>query len=380
MVASIGPFWDANETWLVLGIGMLLVAFPKAHGVVLTALYLPVVAMLVGLMLRGVAFDFRVKARGWHRDLWNWLFCAGSSSPRSAQGCDARALRQRLRERLRLLAVRACWSARACCGGYVLLGATWLIMKTEGELQRKASRWARWGLLWVALGVALVSLAHAAGERHGAREVVRFPAHVAADVLPARPRRSQAGYGSGHAAHRARQLRPMSGRSSPRSRIFALAFLGLAYSIYPYVVIDRLTIWEAAAHPAALRFLAVGAAMVLPFIAGYTVLSYRISAGRRSPTTTAERYSPSPSCPCPSIHTHAVLLRHGFFSRHAVLLHAVFLSSCHPCPGREQQQRQAQSETAKTAVFIGISRGSAGPQRSGIRHWSAARPPLRSTK
>ena len=74
MVSSIGPFWDANETWLVLGVGLLIVAFPGAHGVILAGLYLPVVAMLVGLMLRGVAFEFRVKAEGWHRELWNWLF------------------------------------------------------------------------------------------------------------------------------------------------------------------------------------------------------------------------------------------------------------------------------------------------------------------
>src|SRR5215207_8565508 len=86
MVASIGPFWDANETWLVLGIGILLAAFPKAHGVVLTALYLPVVAMLIGLMLRGVAFELRVKALGWHRELWNWLFWAGSFAASFFQG------------------------------------------------------------------------------------------------------------------------------------------------------------------------------------------------------------------------------------------------------------------------------------------------------
>src|SRR5690606_8391223 len=78
MVSSIGPFWDANETWLVLGVGILLAAFPVANGIVLTSLYLPVVAMLVGLMLRGVAFEFRVKALGWHRELWNWLFWFGS--------------------------------------------------------------------------------------------------------------------------------------------------------------------------------------------------------------------------------------------------------------------------------------------------------------
>src|SRR6187455_3479490 len=86
LIASIGPFWDANETWLVLGIGILLVAFPQAHGVVLGELYLPVVAMLVGLMFRGVAFELRVKAEGWHRQLWNWLFWAGSFLASFSQG------------------------------------------------------------------------------------------------------------------------------------------------------------------------------------------------------------------------------------------------------------------------------------------------------
>jgi cytochrome d ubiquinol oxidase subunit II len=86
MVASIGPFWDANETWLVLGVGILLVAFPVAHGIVLGALYLPVAWMLIGLMLRGVAFEFRIKAEGWHRELWNWLFWLGSFLASFAQG------------------------------------------------------------------------------------------------------------------------------------------------------------------------------------------------------------------------------------------------------------------------------------------------------
>ncbi|HET6319601.1 MAG TPA: cytochrome d ubiquinol oxidase subunit II, partial [Chloroflexota bacterium] len=86
MVNSIGPFWDANETWLVLGVGILLVAFPVAHGVILQALYLPVAAMLVGLMLRGVGFEMRVKAEGWHRELWNWLFWFGSFLASFGQG------------------------------------------------------------------------------------------------------------------------------------------------------------------------------------------------------------------------------------------------------------------------------------------------------
>ncbi|HZF80352.1 MAG TPA: cytochrome d ubiquinol oxidase subunit II, partial [Rubrivivax sp.] len=86
MVASIGPFWDANETWLVLGVGILLIAFPKAHGLILQALYLPVALMLLGLILRGVAFDFRVKARAHHKPLWNRAFLAGSALASVAQG------------------------------------------------------------------------------------------------------------------------------------------------------------------------------------------------------------------------------------------------------------------------------------------------------
>jgi cytochrome bd ubiquinol oxidase subunit II len=82
MVSTIGPFWDANETWLVLGIGLLLVAFPAAHGMVLTALYLPVALMLLGLILRGVAFEFRVKAQDHHQERWDWAFVGGSTSPR----------------------------------------------------------------------------------------------------------------------------------------------------------------------------------------------------------------------------------------------------------------------------------------------------------
>src|SRR6476620_433762 len=86
MVASIGPFWDANETWLVLGVGILLVAFPRAHGMILTALYLPVALMLLGLIVRGVAFELRFKATGWHRELWNRLFFVGSLVASIAQG------------------------------------------------------------------------------------------------------------------------------------------------------------------------------------------------------------------------------------------------------------------------------------------------------
>jgi cytochrome d ubiquinol oxidase subunit II len=282
MVASIGPFWDANETWLVLGVGILLAAFPAANGIVLTALYLPVVAMLVGLMLRGVAFELRVKALGWHRELWNWLFWAGSFVASFFQGVMLgryiTGFEAGVGYWLFALLVGA-----SLCGGYVLLGATWLILKTEGELQKKAVAWTRWGLVWVALGVVLVSLATPLISETVREKWFDFPRTLWLMLLPA------ATFASGlwlwfavgriaapEGARAPSQLAPYLAATA----IFTLAFLGLAYSIYPYVVIDRLTMWEAAAHPSALKVLFIGAAIVLPFIAFYTVLSYRIFRGK----------------------------------------------------------------------------------------------------
>src|SRR5438105_11794963 len=157
MVASIGPFWDANETWLVLGIGLLLAAFPAAHGVVLGALYLPVAAMLVGLMLRGVAFELRIKADGWQRELWNWLFWAGSTLASFAQGLMLGRYVTGFAPGFGYWLFAVVVGA-SLCGGYVLPGAAWLLLRTREDLQAKATGWARWGLLWVALGIALISL------------------------------------------------------------------------------------------------------------------------------------------------------------------------------------------------------------------------------
>jgi cytochrome bd ubiquinol oxidase subunit II len=272
MVASIGPFWDANETWLVLGIGLLLVAFPIAHGEILGALYIPVAAMLVGLMLRGVAFELRIKAEGWQRELWNWLFWAGSTLASFAQGLMLGRYITGFASGpgywLFALVVGA-----SLCGGYVLLGATWLILRTEGPLQTKAMAWARWGLLWIALGVAMVSLGTPLVSETVREKWFSFPRIAWLSVLPL----STLGawlwvwFSLGKS-----DARPFAGAVA----IFVLSFAGLAYSLFPYVVIDRLTIWEAAAHPSALVFVLVGTAIVLPFIAAYTAYSYRVFRGK----------------------------------------------------------------------------------------------------
>lgn len=279
MVSSIGPFWDANETWLVLGVGILLVAFPKAHGVVLGALYLPVVAMLVGLMFRGVAFELRMKALGWHRELWNGLFWAGSFLASFSQGYMLGRYITGFEAGFGY-GFFAMLVGAGVCGGYVLLGATWLVLKTEGALQAKALAWSRWGLLWVALGVGLVSLATPLVSETVRAKWFDFPRTVALMALPAAC--LWAGFivwrstGRIAAGAPAREWQPFAAAVA----IFAISFLGLAYSLYPYVVIDRLTIWEAAAHPSSLRVVLAGALGVLPFIVAYTAISYRVFRGK----------------------------------------------------------------------------------------------------
>lgn len=188
MIASIGPFWDANETWLVLGIGLLLVAFPAAHGEILGALYLPVALMLFGLILRGVAFDFRVKARAHHKPWWNRAFYAGSVIATASQGLMLGLYITGFRYDAANVVFAIC-TAAGLIAGYLLLGATWLIMKTEGALQLRAVQWARGTLWFTALGVAAVSAA-TPWVSTCVRQVVRIAQHDPAGARTAGYRRA----------------------------------------------------------------------------------------------------------------------------------------------------------------------------------------------
>lgn len=281
MVASIGPFWDANETWLVLGIGVLLVAFPKAHGLVLSALYLPVAVMLIGLILRGVSFDFRVKARASHKSTWNALFAAGSLLASAAQGWMLGAYLTAFDDGP-LALLFSLGIALTLPTAYAMLGAGWLIMKTGGALQAKAVRWAR-KALWP-MGIALVGISLATPlvspnvfERWFAMPqflgLLPIPVACAAAFFAAlhvtgRPRVVEAGYGWVVFASTV--------------LLFMLAFLGLAYSIYPFIVIDRLTVWQAASAHASLVVIFAGVAVTLPVIVVYTVFMYRVFWGKAS--------------------------------------------------------------------------------------------------
>jgi cytochrome d ubiquinol oxidase subunit II len=284
MVSSIGPFWDANETWLVLGIGVLLIAFPIAHGIVLTALYLPVAVMLVGIILRGVSFDFRVKAHASRKALWNRLFSLGSLLAAAAQGWMLGSYLTGFEN--------STWPLLFTLGiavtlptAYAMLGAGWLIMKTHGELRERAVAWARkalWPMGAALVGISLATplVSHTVFERWFAlpQIIALLPIPVACAVaffsawhVVSRPRVVEAGYG----------WIVFGGTVL----IFVLAFLGLAYSLYPYIVVDRLTIWQAAADVKSLWFIFVGVAITLPAIVGYTIFMYRVFWGRATELT-----------------------------------------------------------------------------------------------
>jgi cytochrome d ubiquinol oxidase subunit II len=279
MIASIGPFWDANETWLVLGVGLLLVAFPLAHGVILGGLYLPVALMLIGLILRGVAFDFRVKAHDDHKPRWNFLFHAGSVLAAFAQGFMLGLYILGFGHSLAHVAFAA-FIGLSLLAGYAWLGAGWLILKTEGALHARAVAWARIALWLTALGIAAVSLAT---PLVSARIFDKWftPAHLW--LLAPIPLLTAWLF-----VTCARALGRLAAGTEPRHwlpfacavGVFVLAFAGLGYSLFPFLVVDRITYLDAAAAPESLGVMLVGVAITLPAITGYTIYSYRVFGGK----------------------------------------------------------------------------------------------------
>lgn len=285
MIASIGPFWDANETWLVLGVGVLLIAFPKAHGVVLGALYLPVAVMLLGLVLRGVAFDFRVKAQDDWQPLWNFAFFAGSAIASLAQGWMLGRYITGFAEGW-LATGFAAAIALLLPAAYVLLGACWLVMKTEGELQQRAVRWAK--LAWppVVLGMALVSLATPVVSETVRERWFSLPAFFALLPIPLATALCLIG------ARLLLNSKTVLGKACALPfvlviLVFVFGAFGLAYSLFPYVVMDRLTIWDAASHPNSLMVIAIGCAISVPTILAYSIWTYRVFRGKVRPLTYA---------------------------------------------------------------------------------------------
>ncbi len=279
MVASIGPFWDANETWLVLAIGLLLVAFPVAHGDILTALYLPVAVMLIGLILRGVAFEFRAKAPLGHKRPWDVAFWAGSLMTALSQGFMLG---------MYVMGLEWTWpkvgfatlTAGALAVAYSFIGAAWVILKADGVLQRKAVDWAKGGIWGVVLGMGAVSAATPLVSQRIFDKWFSFPEVVALAPLPL-----MSGILVALLWLALRRLPMVNDRYAwfpfvGATVLMVLGFFGMAYSFYPYIVPEKLTIWEAAASTESLSIILVGTLFVLPMILAYTVLAYFIFRGK----------------------------------------------------------------------------------------------------
>jgi cytochrome d ubiquinol oxidase subunit II len=280
MVACIGPYWDANETWLVLGVGLLLIAFPKAHGVVLTALYLPVALMLIGLILRGVAFDFRVKGRDSFKPLWNRIFFAGSTLAAAAQGWMLGQFVTGL-EGGWGKSLFAATIALLLPAAYVLMGTCWLLIKTDGELQKRALGWARIAWPPVVLGLVLISIATPLVSDTIRAKWFALPQFFLLAPIPLLC--AIALLALRQILHSPRVLHDLCWIPfALLVLVFLCGALGLGYSLFPYVVMDRLTVWQAASATESLVVILIGAAVAVPAIAGYTVFSYRVFRGKAS--------------------------------------------------------------------------------------------------
>lgn len=278
---SIAPVWDGNETWLVLGGGGLLAAFPLAYGMILSALYAPIIAMLLALVFRGVAFEFRWRDPG-HRAFWDVAFNVGSVVAAFAQGVTLGALLQGIVIRDRgyaggwfdWLQPFTVLVGVSLVVGYALLGSTWLIMKSEGPLQERCYRLALRLGVGTILAMAAVSawtpfLRDAYWLRWFAWPQVLFTAQVPLLVVIAS---ATFFVGLRRRHHYTPFLMALA--------LFTLGLAGLGVSLYPYVVPPAVSIWDAAAPNVSLKFMLPGVLVMVPIILAYTGYSYWVFRGK----------------------------------------------------------------------------------------------------
>lgn len=278
---SIAPVWDGNETWLVLGVGGLLAAFPLAYAIILPALYAPMIAMLLGLVFRGVAFEFRWRDPG-HRAFWDAAFTAGSIVATLAQGIALGALLQGITVEGRAYA-GGWWewltpfsllTGLGLLVGYSLLGACWLNWKTEGALQEQVVRYAgRLGIALLAM-IAVISLATLTLEPQYHRRWLTMPGVLATAQVPLATLVVTALF------YRSLRLRREAQPFLWALALFGLCIVGLGVSIWPDVIPARVSIWEAAAPERSQLFMLVGAAVMVPVILAYTGWAYWVFRGK----------------------------------------------------------------------------------------------------
>ena len=280
MMRSIAPFWDGNETWLVLGGGGLLVAFPKAYAVVMPAFYLPVIVMLLSLVFRGIAFEFRTVSRS--KIWWNRAFTIGSILAAFAQGVILGGLVHGVSVRDGAYAGGAFdWATPfgLLCGlalvaGYGLLGATWLAMKTIGPVADRARVQSKQFLIAVLAFMAVVSLWTPLAEPRIAARWFSLPNFYFLWPVPLVT--ALVALAAWRWIGQRRDVPPFLATIA----LFLLGYLGLVISNFPYLVPPTLTVWDTAAAPASQIFMLIGTLVLLPIILGYIAFIYWLFRGK----------------------------------------------------------------------------------------------------
>ena len=277
MISSIGPFWDANETWLVLAVGILLVAFPHAHGEILSALYGPITLMVLGLIFRGVAFDFRMKVPAAQKPLWNYGFFFGSYLACLAQGYMIGLYVLGLDASLPSM-VFGIMAGFALSGFYSMIGACWLIIKCEDELKQKAICWAKESLLVCVFTLVAITLLTPLLSEHiflqwfyHNHPITLLPFPILAVVL---------------LSCLAMYLRPQ-GQDGCVSlpfvltiAVFLLFYCGLLKAVQVEIIPGKMDMISAASAPEALEVMLWGFVILMPFLFAYHVLAYRVFRGK----------------------------------------------------------------------------------------------------
>jgi cytochrome d ubiquinol oxidase subunit II len=279
---SIAPIWDGNETWLVLGIIGLLAAFPLAFTVIVPAVYFPILVMLLALVFRGTAFEFRFRDSE-HRTFWDHAFCYGSAIATFSQGVVLGAFiqgfevegRHFVGSSLDCFTPFSLFTGVALLFGYGLLGAGWLILKTEGELQAWARAWGFRCFIGVGIAVAVVSVWTPLADPRIADRWFSWPNIAFLSPVPV--------ITAALAIWEWRALRSATAEVSPFVAaicLFAMSYLGVAISLWPMIVPGHFTLWDAASAPSTQAFLAVGTLFLLPVILMYTGWSYWVFRGK----------------------------------------------------------------------------------------------------
>jgi cytochrome d ubiquinol oxidase subunit II len=282
MISSVAPIWDGNETWLILGVVGLMAAFPVAFAIIIPAVYFPILIMLLSLIFRGVAFEFRFRDSP-RRGFWDHGFAYGSFLATMAQGVVLGAFIQGFKtdghtftgSSLDCFTPFSLLTAVCLVFGYALLGAGWLIFKTEDDLQRRARIWGRNAFLGVGIAVVAVSVWTPLMDPDIRARWFGWPNTLYLAPVPVVT--ALIGWGTWRALHD-----PDSefGAFLGAVGLFAMSYVGIAISLWPMIVPHRFTLWEAASDPSTQAFLLVGTLVLLPVILMYTGWSYWVFRGK----------------------------------------------------------------------------------------------------